>query len=114
MLRTSHLAMLALAALALVLVPDLAYAFGGGAGGVNTQFLQQGTARITVLYNTARTIIYVIGAIGLIVLAIFSFFGKWKWNYFFALAGGMFMVAMVDLFINFLGGQGNQVGGTGF
>ncbi len=59
MLRTSHLAMLAFAALALVLVlvPDVAYAFGGGTGGVNTGFLDQVTARIRVLYSTARTVI---------------------------------------------------------
>jgi type IV secretory pathway VirB2 component (pilin) len=62
--------------------------------------------RVWQLYEALRGIVYVVGGIGIIVLAIFAFFGRFKWTQFFALAGGMFLIAMTDQLIQFLGGEG--------
>jgi hypothetical protein len=68
---------------------------------LETTFMQ----KVMAIYRTLRNIIYVVGAIGLIVMAVFAFFGKFQWKYFFALAGGMFLVAVTGLLIDFLGGD---------
>lgn len=71
---------------------------------VDDTFLREGTARVTSIYQNAISIVYTAGAIGLIILAVFSFIGKFKWAHFAALCGGLFVVAMADQLVTFLGG----------
>jgi hypothetical protein len=62
-------------------------------------------------YAFGVSVIYVVGGIGLLVMAVFAFVGRFKWGHFFALAGGLFLVAATDLLINYL--SGGQIAGTG-
>ena len=68
-------------------------------------FLTTATQKISQVHQAAIGIVYTIGGLGLIVLAIFAFFGRFKWTYFFALAGGIFLVAVTNQLIVFLNGK---------
>jgi len=47
-------------------------------------------------------ITYVLGAIGLVLVAISAFLGRFKFSHLIALGGGLFVVAMADLLIRFV------------
>lgn len=70
-------------------------------------FLAEGQARVEEIWDVMRSTIYVVAAIGLGVLGVFAFFGRFKWGHFFALAGGVFLVAVADQLISWLGGDGS-------
>ncbi|WP_163850106.1 TrbC/VirB2 family protein [Pseudooceanicola aestuarii] len=48
---------------------------------------------------------YVIGAIGLVVIAVSAFLGRFKFAHLIALGGGLFIVAMADLLLSFITGD---------
>lgn len=50
---------------------------------------------------------YVIGAIGLVIIAVSAFLGRFKFSHLIALGGGLFIVAAADLLLSF------ATGGTG-
>lgn len=85
----------ALAALFTVGVVDSASASPG--------FLEDANSKVQEVYDAVRQVIYYVGGLGLIVLAIFAFFGRFKWTHFFALAGGLFLVGATDQLIQYLG-----------
>lgn len=93
-LRT--LATMALAFALFALFPDQAHA----------TFLQTGANKVLEIYRTAVSVIYVIGGLGIIVMAIFAFAGRFKWTHFFSIAGGIFLVAVTNELIMWLGGSG--------
>jgi hypothetical protein len=82
------------------------FGFGGGSG-----LFGRASGLINQAYSFGVSVIYVVGGIGLLVMAVFAFVGRFKWGHFFALAGGLFLVAATDLLINYL--SGGQVAGTG-
>lgn len=50
---------------------------------------------------------YVLGAIGLVIIAVAAFLGRFKFGHLIALGGGLFIVAMADLLLKFVtGGKG--------
>lgn len=55
------------------------------------------------------SIVYVLGAIGLVIIAVTAFLGKFKWSHLISLGGGLFVVATADLIISFLGFGGGTV-----
>lgn len=71
----------------------------------HADFLAEGQQRIEDIWDIMRSTIYVVAAIGLGILGIFAFFGRFKWGHFFALAGGVFLVAVADQLIEWLGGD---------
>lgn len=73
---------------------------------VNTQILTSASSRVQAVYQQVSTIVWYIGAFGIIVLAILAFFGRFPWTRFFALAGGLFLIAFIQQLIQFLGGTG--------
>jgi len=77
----------------------------------NEQFLNRSTNLVNAIYETATTIIYTVGGIGVMVLAVMAFFGKFKWTHLLALAGGLFLVGATDLLIQFLTGEDNAGAG---
>lgn len=94
-------------------IPD-AFAGFGGFGGGSALFGRAGNI-INEAYRFGVNIIYVVGGIGLLVMAVFAFIGRFKWGHFFALAGGLFLVAATDLLIQYLtGGSVAGTGATGF
>jgi len=91
-------------------VPEALAGFGGFGGGGGALFGRAGGI-INEAYRFGVNIIYVVGGIGLLVMAVFAFVGRFKWGHFFALAGGLFLVAATDLLIQYL--TGGSVAGTG-
>lgn len=45
---------------------------------------------------------YVLGAIGLVIIAVSAFLGRFKFSHLIALGGGLFIVAMADLLLGFI------------
>ena len=80
--------------------PDTALA--DSASDANTRFLTDAETKIQTIYDAVRKVLYYVGGLGLIVLAIFAFFGKFKWTHFFALAGGLFLIGIADQLIRWL------------
>ena len=52
---------------------------------------------------------YVLGAIGLVIIAVSAFLGRFKFSHLIALGGGLFIVAAADMLLSFITGGG---GGT--
>lgn len=46
--------------------------------------------------------VYVLGAIGLVLIAISAFLGRFKFAHLIALGGGLFIVAAADMLIGFI------------
>lgn len=91
----------ALAFVSFVLLVSAAHA-----DSVNTQILTSASSRVQAVYTQTATIVWYIGAFGIIVLAVLAFFGRFPWTRFFALAGGLFLIAFIQQLIQFLGGSG--------
>lgn len=89
-------------AILLGLLPMLAEAAAAGSGA----FLSSAASVVTSVYQTAISVVYFIGGIGIIVMALFAFLGRFKWVHFFAICGGLFLVAATNTLIQFLGGTG--------
>lgn len=50
---------------------------------------------------------YVLGAIGLVIIAVSAFLGRFKFSHLIALGGGLFIVATADILLSFAtGGEG--------
>jgi type IV secretory pathway VirB2 component (pilin) len=50
---------------------------------------------------------YVLGAIGLVIIAVSAFLGRFKFSHLIALGGGLFIIAMADALLRFItSGQG--------
>ncbi len=95
-------ALMVVAVAAFVLfAPDTAWA-------ADEQILSDAVEKIKAVWTNLRQVIYIIGGIGLVVMAIFAFFGRFKWGHFLALAGGLFLVASADALIRFLGGDNSN------
>lgn len=86
--------------------PDLANAapnFGG-----NTDILKGSCSLLMTIKRWLFTVVYVLGAIGLVLIAISAFLGRFKFAHLFALGGGLFIVAAANLIISFVtGGTAN-------
>jgi hypothetical protein len=101
-----------LAALALAILMSFATVLDAFAAiGTGGDLFGRASGLINRAYSFGVSVIYVVGGIGLLVMAVFAFVGRFKWGHFFALAGGLFLVAATDLLINYL--SGGQVAGTG-
>ncbi|WP_099828256.1 TrbC/VirB2 family protein [Oceaniglobus indicus] len=57
---------------------------------------------------------YVMGAIGLVIIAVSAFLGRFKFSHLIALGGGLFIVAMADALLSFItNDQGDTTSCTG-
>lgn len=87
--------LLAIAAAAAVLIGLPSDAFAQG-------ILSAGIQRINTVQQYAVSATFSLGTIGLVVLGVFAFFGRFKWTHFFSLAGGMFLVTMATQLFSFI------------
>eukprot|EP00919_Chromeraceae_sp_WS-2016_P027346 GHVR01064939.1.p1 GENE.GHVR01064939.1~~GHVR01064939.1.p1 ORF type:complete len:116 (-),score=8.04 GHVR01064939.1:28-375(-) len=62
------------------------------------------------LKNWLFGVVYVLGAIGLVIIAVSAFLGRFKFAHLISLGGGLFIVAMADLLITFLVSGGSSEG----
>ncbi len=62
--------------------------------------------RVDTAWNTGRKIVYIMGGIGALSLGVLAFFGRFQWSRFFALLGGLFIIAIFDQILSFTGTDG--------
>ena len=97
-------ALMMLGCLALVL-PDygLAQSFG-----TNNQILNDSCRMLILIKDWLFGVVYILGAIGLVLIAVTAFLGRFKFSHLIALGGGLFIVAAADMFIGFITGGNSQ------
>lgn len=59
--------------------------------------------RVCSGWEEGRKIVYIIGGVAALSLGVLAFFGRFKWTTFFALVGGLFMIAIFDQILKFAG-----------
>lgn len=64
--------------------------------------LNEGCDTVMTIKKWIFGVAYVLGAIGLVVVAISAFLGRFKFAHLIALGGGLFIVAMADGLIKFV------------
>lgn len=68
------------------------------------------TKSCTMLWSLKKWlfgIVYVLGAIGMVIIAVSAFLGRFKFAHLISLGGGLFLVAVSDLLITWLASAGN-------
>lgn len=53
-------------------------------------------------WDRGKKIVYIIGGIGALALGVLAFFGRFKWTTFFALVGGIFVIAIFGQIITYI------------
>ena len=99
--------MLVLCSLALVftaVLADASYA---------ESVMETGMKKALVLFQHIKTIIFVVGAFGLIGIAFQAIFGKVKWTWFAGLAVGLAILAAAGAIVNYATGGNINAGQTG-
>lgn len=99
--------MLVLCSLALVftaVLADASYA---------ESVMETGMKKALVLFQHIKTIIFVVGAFGLIGIAFQAIFGKVKWTWFAGLAVGLAILAAAVAIVNYATGGNINAGQTG-
>jgi|NOAtaT_6_FD_contig_21_6270740_length_426_multi_10_in_0_out_0_1 hypothetical protein len=91
------LSVVILAAAALVIPVDV------WAGAVDTGAFNRLNQRVCKGWEEGRKIVYIIGGVAALSLGVLAFFGRFKWTTFFALVGGLFMIAIFDQILKFAG-----------
>lgn len=71
----------------------------------DSQVLSNSCTLLNQIKDWIFTVVYVLGAIGLVLIAISAFLGRFKFAHLIALGGGLFIVASADLLIDFVGGD---------
>ena len=82
------------------LVAVVFYGFEAFAAGDGKQAWQSAFSVMVKTFKNVRTLVYVIGAFGLIGIAIGGIMGKIKWAWLGYLAAGLAIVAAADLIIS--------------
>jgi hypothetical protein len=87
----------------MVASPDLASANPPtGFGTTNNTILNESCTLLQSIKGWLFGIVYVLGAIGLVLIAVSAFLGRFKFAHLIALGGGLFIVAAADLLIGFV------------
>ena len=95
--KTSFKRMLPFAAIALTAaLPTVAAASG------NNQILETSCTFLEQIRGWIFSVAYVLGAIGLVIIAVSAFLGRFKFSHLIALGGGLFIVATADMLIRFI------------
>lgn len=68
----------------------------------NDQILRDSCTFIETIKSWIFGVAYVLGAIGLVLVAVSAFLGRFKFSHLIALGGGLFIVAAADLLIRFV------------
>ncbi len=88
--------------------PELALADGSSFGTGNNNVLRESCGLLTSIKDWLFGVVYVLGAIGLVLIAVSAFLGRFKFSHLIALGGGLFIVAAADMLIDFVTGGGDQ------
>ncbi len=66
-----------------------------------TKPIKDAQSTLKTTFTNVRTVVYLLGAFGLIGVAAGAILGKIKWSWLGALAGGLAIVAMADGIVNY-------------
>lgn len=66
-----------------------------------TDVFNNAQSTLKTTFTNVRTVVYLLGAFGLIGVAAGAILGKIKWSWLGALAGGLAIVAMADGIVNY-------------
>ena len=105
--------MLVLCSLALVLMVVLADASYAAAEAKGQSVMETGLNKALTLFQHIKTIIFVVGAFGLIGIAFQAIFGKVKWTWFAGLAVGLAILAAAGSIVNYATGGNINSQNTG-
>ena len=75
--------------------------------------MQTGLTKALILFKHIKTIIFVVGAFGLIGIAFQAIFGKVKWTWFAGLAVGLAILAAAGAIVNYATGGNINSTNTG-
>lgn len=79
-----------------------------GFGNTNTEITTESCNLLFTIKDWLFNVVYILGAIGLVIIAVSAFLGRFKFSHLIALGGGLFIVAAADLLIGFItAGTGN-------
>ena len=92
------LSVIMFAAAALVIPVDV-----WASGSVDATAFDRLNQRVCTGWEEGRKIVYIIGGVAALSLGVLAFFGRFKWTTFFALVGGLFMIAIFDQILRFAG-----------
>jgi len=84
---------LVLVAAVAIMAPDMAWADAAPFTSLKS--------RVCDTWTNGKSIVYVIGGIAALTLGVLAFFGRFKWTTFFALVGGIFLIAIFDQILSF-------------
>ena len=84
------------AMVATIIAPATSFAEG------NDEIFKKSCNMLMTIKKWMFTAVYILGAIGLVLIAISAFVGRFKFAHLISLGGGLFVVAMADLLIDFL------------
>ncbi len=73
--------------------------------------MQTGVDKAITLFKHIKTIIFVVGAFGLVGIAFQAIFGKVKWTWFAGLAVGLAILAAAGAIVNYATGDANVTSG---
>lgn len=78
--------------------PALANNFGN----TGSEILDESCSLLFSIKEWMFRVVYILGAIGLVIIAISAFLGRFRFAHLIALGGGLFIVAAADLLIDFI------------
>lgn len=87
--------------------PALA-ASSGTWGTTGNEVLTQSCGFLDSIKSWIFGVTYVLGAIGLVLIAVSAFLGRFKFAHLIALGGGLFVVAAADMLITFVTAGNNE------
>lgn len=93
-------------AAAITIIPGLVFAQSVGSS--SDEIFRTSCGYLNQIQTWLFGAAYVLGAIGLVIIAVSAFLGRFKFSHLIALGGGLFIVAMADLLLAFItNGQGS-------
>lgn len=90
---------------AMFMLGSISEAMAQAALAPKTEIFTTSCGMLTMIKNWIFGVVYVLGAIGLVLVAISAFLGRFKFAHLISLGGGLFIVAAADLLIGFVAGE---------
>ncbi len=71
------------------------------------------SSKLCSAYQWGRSIIFTVAGLGILILAIFAFLGRFDFRRFFAICGGVFLASSAEQLVSFLGGASGSCSAGG-
>ena len=98
--------------LSLAIMMAVVFCAGNAWASGESDFINAATSKAANIFKDVKTLIFIVGAFGLIVLAVGAIFGKMAWKTFAYLAIGLMIVAGAGMIIEWITDDTERVGGV--